>query len=355
MVLLVGSNRRRSGYYESRTRLSPSAAASEIGSEGRAPNHRAWAPALSGAALGHIVFSADEAERLAHAGEKAILAHAETSLEDIHGMHAAVGIVTTRGGMTSYVAVVARCMDRLCVAGALEISIDYKASMMNIRRWMFKESDLVMLDGGSEEVMVGWMGKTRGVSWACLLMLPFPRLSQGVGVWCGRYRTVSQTDVVVPIQVASKKTEYNLIIALFFEQVSLPIEIALRTKKRARKKSSMKESLESFLEELIVRRELALNACWFHPKVYEVYENIIPNFAKESLAGHKSEKRGKIHAYEELEAALTADSYWNAEQLEMIVRGKMLGFMRFYSVKRIIGWVEDPNDVMDYDIRLNNI
>ncbi|KAI0557696.1 DNA photolyase [Gracilaria domingensis] len=133
-----------------------------------------------------------------------------------------------------------------------------------------------------------------------------------------------------------------------------PIDIALRAKERARKKSSMKESLESFLEELIVRRELAVNACWFNPKVYDVYENIVPNFAKESLALHKSDKRPKIHTYEELEAALTADPYWNAAQLEMIVRGKMHGYMRMYWVKRIIGWVEDPKDAMDYALRLNN-
>eukprot|EP00178_Gracilaria_changii_P009991 TRINITY_DN2909_c0_g1_i1.p1 TRINITY_DN2909_c0_g1~~TRINITY_DN2909_c0_g1_i1.p1 ORF type:complete len:638 (-),score=83.84 TRINITY_DN2909_c0_g1_i1:4298-6211(-) len=133
-----------------------------------------------------------------------------------------------------------------------------------------------------------------------------------------------------------------------------PIDIALRAKECARNKSSMKESEESFLEELIVRRELAVNACWFNPSVYDVYENIVPNFAKESLALHASDKRPKIHTYEELEAALTADPYWNAAQLEMIVRGKMHGYMRMYWVKRIIGWVEDPKDAMDYALRLNN-
>ncbi|KAI0562327.1 pyruvate orthophosphate dikinase [Gracilaria domingensis] len=114
-------------------------------------------PASPGAASGHIVFSADEAERLAHAGEKAILCRAETSPEDIHGMHAAVGIVTTRGGMTSHAAVVARGMGRPCVAGASEISIDYKAGTMNVRGLIFKEGDMVTLDGGSGEVMAGFV------------------------------------------------------------------------------------------------------------------------------------------------------------------------------------------------------
>ncbi|CAN8067984.1 unnamed protein product [Agarophyton chilense] len=133
-----------------------------------------------------------------------------------------------------------------------------------------------------------------------------------------------------------------------------PIDIALRTKESAAKKSSMKESEESFLEELIVRRELAVNACWFNPKGYDKYEQIVPNFAKESLALHQSDKRPKIHTYDELEAALTSDPFWNAAQLEMIVRGKMHGYMRMYWVKRIIGWVGNPEDAMDYALRLNN-
>nr|AIT69967.1 pyruvate orthophosphate dikinase [Grateloupia chiangii] len=114
-------------------------------------------PASPGAASGHIVFSADEAERLSHAGEKAILCRAETSPEDIHGMHAAVGIVTTRGGMTSHAAVVARGMGRPCVAGASEISIDYKASTLSVRGLVLKEGDLVTLDGGTGEVMSGFV------------------------------------------------------------------------------------------------------------------------------------------------------------------------------------------------------
>lgn len=112
-------------------------------------------PASPGAASGHIVFSADEAERLAHLGEKVILCRVETSPEDIHGMHAAAGIVTTRGGMTSHAAVVARGMGRPCVAGASEISIDYATCKMNVRGVELNEGDIVTLDGGSGELMSG--------------------------------------------------------------------------------------------------------------------------------------------------------------------------------------------------------
>ncbi len=81
-------------------------------------------PASPGAASGEVVFSADEAERLAQEGRKVILVRVETSPEDIHGMHAAVGIVTARGGMTSHAAVVARGMGRPCVCGAGDLKID---------------------------------------------------------------------------------------------------------------------------------------------------------------------------------------------------------------------------------------
>ncbi|PXF44324.1 Pyruvate, phosphate dikinase [Gracilariopsis chorda] len=112
-------------------------------------------PASPGAASGYIVFSADEAERLAHLGEKVILCRVETSPEDIHGMHAAAGIITTRGGMTSHAAVVARGMGRPCVAGASEISIDYETRKMNVRGVELSEGDTVTLDGGSGELMSG--------------------------------------------------------------------------------------------------------------------------------------------------------------------------------------------------------
>ena len=112
-------------------------------------------PASPGAASGKIVFSADAAEKQAAAGEAVILCRVETSPDDIHGMHAAQGILTTRGGMTSHAAVVARGMGRACVAGAGELRIDYKTGVLRARNEELREGDLITIDGGSGEVMKG--------------------------------------------------------------------------------------------------------------------------------------------------------------------------------------------------------
>jgi len=112
-------------------------------------------PASPGAASGKIVFSADKAEAMAADGERVVLCRTETSPEDIHGMHAAAGILTTRGGMTSHAAVVARGMGRACVAGAGELRIDYKSGVMRVRDLELKEGDLITLDGSTGEVMQG--------------------------------------------------------------------------------------------------------------------------------------------------------------------------------------------------------
>lgn len=112
-------------------------------------------PASPGAASGQIVFYANDAEQLAQTGKKVILCRGETSPEDIHGMHAAEGIVTTRGGMTSHAAVVARGMGRPCVAGASEIVIDYKERTMRVRDCLLREGDWLTLDGDTGEVLAG--------------------------------------------------------------------------------------------------------------------------------------------------------------------------------------------------------
>jgi pyruvate,orthophosphate dikinase len=112
-------------------------------------------PASPGAASGTIVFTADEAEQRAEAGEKVILCRVETSPEDIHGMHAAEGILTTRGGMTSHAAVVARGMGRPCVAGAGDLRIDYKSGTMRVRDVELGAGDTITIDGGSGEIIRG--------------------------------------------------------------------------------------------------------------------------------------------------------------------------------------------------------
>ncbi len=112
-------------------------------------------PASPGAATGVIAFSADLAEEWANEGTNTILCRIETSPEDIHGMHAAQGILTSRGGMTSHAAVVARGMGRCCVAGAGVITMDYKAKTLSVGTRVFNEGDVITLDGGTGEVMAG--------------------------------------------------------------------------------------------------------------------------------------------------------------------------------------------------------
>ena len=112
-------------------------------------------PASPGAAAGEIVLSADRAEELAAAGKSVILVRLETSPEDIHGMHAAAGILTARGGMTSHAAVVARGMGRACVSGAGELRFDEMAGKVYIREHELAEGDIVTIDGGTGEVFLG--------------------------------------------------------------------------------------------------------------------------------------------------------------------------------------------------------
>ncbi len=112
-------------------------------------------PASPGAASGAVVFDADAAEKKAADGVAVILVRTETSPDDIHGMHAAKGILTARGGMTSHAAVVARGMGRPCVSGAGTLSIDAKAKIMRCGGREVKEGDLLTIDGTTGEVMIG--------------------------------------------------------------------------------------------------------------------------------------------------------------------------------------------------------
>jgi len=112
-------------------------------------------PASPGAASGAIVLDADTAERKAAIGESVILVRVETSPEDIHGMHAAKGVLTARGGMTSHAAVVARGMGRPCVSGASGLSIDLHARTLLIGSRALKEGDIITLDGTTGQIMAG--------------------------------------------------------------------------------------------------------------------------------------------------------------------------------------------------------
>lgn len=112
-------------------------------------------PASPGAASGKVTFSSDDAERLTEQMQDAILVRIETSPEDINGMHAAKGILTARGGMTSHAAVVARGMGKPCVSGSSEIKIDYESKLFKSGDYQIKEGDVITIDGGSGKVMLG--------------------------------------------------------------------------------------------------------------------------------------------------------------------------------------------------------
>ncbi len=114
-------------------------------------------PASPGAASGEIVFSSDEAAKLQADGKKVILVRIETSPEDIHGMHASEGILTTRGGMTSHAAVVARGMGKPCVSGTGAIRVDYGRGTMTIGGRVFKAGDIITIDGSTGQVLAGRM------------------------------------------------------------------------------------------------------------------------------------------------------------------------------------------------------
>jgi pyruvate, orthophosphate dikinase len=148
--------------------LHPTLDPAAIGKTGAKSEHRLLArglPASPGAAQGHIVFSADEAERRAGQGKPVILVRVETSPEDIHGMKAARGILTARGGMTSHAAVVARGMGKACVTGCSAVSVNYEQQTMAIAVYdelghptetvTLKKGDLITLDGGSGGVYEG--------------------------------------------------------------------------------------------------------------------------------------------------------------------------------------------------------
>ena len=116
-------------------------------------------PASPGAASGKIALTADQAEARAASGEQVILVRVETSPEDIHGMHAAAGIITARGGMTSHAAVVARGMGRACVSGAGDVRIDLKSGSVHIGETQLKDGDIITIDGSVGEIYNGEIDK----------------------------------------------------------------------------------------------------------------------------------------------------------------------------------------------------
>jgi len=132
---------------------------------------------------------------------------------------------------------------------------------------------------------------------------------------------------------------------LHFGQIS-PLFIALKALE------TKSPSTEAFLEELIIRRELSMNFVFYNER-YDSFE-AVPEWAKKTLRAHKKGKRQYTYTLEELESAKTHDPYWNAAQKEMVIKGKMHGYMRMYWGKKIIEWTKPPEEAFQIALCLNN-
>ena len=144
---------------------------------------------------------------------------------------------------------------------------------------------------------------------------------------------------------------------LHFGHVS-PISLARRAldaKRAAPGNKKLAESVDSFVEELVVRRELAINFCVFTPgEGYKDYATIVPQWAQDSLELHKSDKREILYTDEEMERGETHDPFWNAAQLDLVRNGTMPGYLRMYWAKCVVQWVEEPSHAFDWLIAMND-
>jgi deoxyribodipyrimidine photo-lyase len=132
---------------------------------------------------------------------------------------------------------------------------------------------------------------------------------------------------------------------LHFGQISL-LFIALKALE------TKSPGTEAFLEELIIRRELSMNFVFYNEQ-YDSYESV-PEWAKKTLRAHQKDKRQYLYTFEELERAKTHDPYWNAAQREMVLKGKMHGYMRMYWGKKILEWSKTPGEAFRIALYLNN-
>lgn len=140
---------------------------------------------------------------------------------------------------------------------------------------------------------------------------------------------------------------------LHFGHIS-PVEIVLRAQEQVDSElgESAREDLDSFIEELVVRRELAMNYTEFNPQ-YDRFSGL-PGWAQTTLMEHNGDERPALYTAAQLESAATDDPYWNACQRELVRRGKMHGYMRMYWGKKILEWMQDPAEAMALAITLND-
>ncbi|MGI9349943.1 MAG: pyruvate, phosphate dikinase [Rhizobiaceae bacterium] len=155
-------------------------------------------PASPGAATGQVVFNSEDAERLKNESKPCVLVRVETSPEDIHGMHAAEGILTARGGMTSHAAVVARGMGKPCVSGAGGIRIDYQNQQLRVPGHTFEKGDVITIDGSTGQVLLGAVAMQR------------PELSGSFGAlmeWADKLRRMKvRTNAETPADAKSARS-----------------------------------------------------------------------------------------------------------------------------------------------------
>ncbi len=112
------------------------------------------------------------------------------------------------------------------------------------------------------------------------------------------------------------------------------------------------ESRDAYLEELIIRRELSDNYCFYQPK-YDSFEGL-PAWARKTLDEHRKDKRAFLYTYREFEKSKTHDTLWNAAQSQLVHTGKMHGYMRMYWAKKILEWTKSPEEAIEIAIRLND-
>jgi deoxyribodipyrimidine photo-lyase len=133
---------------------------------------------------------------------------------------------------------------------------------------------------------------------------------------------------------------------LHFGQIS-PLHIALKVLK------TKSPGVEAFLEELIIRRELSMNFVFYNKKC-DSLEEAIPDWARKTLKRHQKDKRSYVYSLKEFEMGITHDPYWNAAQKEMVIKGKMHGYMRMYWGKKILEWSKTPEEAFRIALYLNN-
>ncbi len=260
-------------------------------------------PASPGAASGKVVFTSEEAEKQAAAGVNVILCRQETSPEDISGMHAAQGILTSRGGMTSHAAVVARGMGTCCVAGAGELNIDAKAKVIRIGDKEIKEGETLTLDGSTGEVMLGEVDTIK------------PQLSGDFGVLMGwadaRRRMKVRANAETPLDAKTARefgaegiglcrTEH-----MFFDQARIQnvremIFATTADERRAALDKLLPEQRSDFAELFEIMSGLPVTVRLLDPPLHEFLpheEGDINNFAKVAGISQEQVRRrlGELH------------------------------------------------------------